>query len=121
MSVSSISETAAAATARLNDTLQADTDCTTLLTKSSVFKHSSVFEISEEKANYLAGAQPRLTTVPVANGVPASKLVIGKATIPSNAANGYISPSSLGTCVQQAKARGWTAGRLGVRTRNDNC
>ncbi|KAH9940901.1 glycoside hydrolase family 18 protein [Epithele typhae] len=45
-----------------------------------------------------------------ANGVPMEKLVIGKPATTGDANNGYIAPSTLATCVQQAKNKGWTGG-----------
>ncbi|VDB91374.1 unnamed protein product [Peniophora sp. CBMAI 1063] len=69
------------------------TDCTGLLTTSGgQYPGSSVFEIS-------------------ANGVSLDKLVIGKPAVAADATSGgYIDPSTLATCVSQAKAQGWNAG-----------
>ena len=69
------------------------TDCTGLLTTSGgSYPGSSVFEIS-------------------ANGVNVDKLVIGKPAIAADApSGGYIDPSTLATCVSQAKSQGWNAG-----------
>ncbi|KAM0750798.1 glycoside hydrolase [Meredithblackwellia eburnea MCA 4105] len=69
------------------------TDCSTLLTKSNAFPHSSLFEI-------------------IANGVSKHKLIIGKPAIAADAVNGFITPSQLGTCVSQARAQGWDAGLM---------
>jgi len=43
-----------------------------------------------------------------ANGVPLSKLVIGKPAIPSDADSGVMSTSLLADCLRQAKQRGWS-------------
>ncbi|KAH9479370.1 hypothetical protein JR316_0007960 [Psilocybe cubensis] len=68
------------------------TTCTGLLTaSSSTWPQSSLFQIS-------------------ANGVPLSKLVIGKPALTSDASNGFMSTSTLASCVSQAKAKGWSAG-----------
>ena len=45
-----------------------------------------------------------------ANGVPLNKLVIGKPGAVTDANNGFIDPATLGTCIDQAKAKGWSAG-----------
>ena len=47
-----------------------------------------------------------------ANGFELNKLVIGKPGGPSDAnkGDGFIDPATLGTCVDQAKAKGWNAG-----------
>jgi chitinase len=76
------------------------TTCATLLTTSGgSFPGSSVFEIA-------------------ANGVPLSKLVIGK---PANSGDGpsggYVDPATLATCVSQAKASGWNAGVMAWEVR----
>ncbi|KAI0749845.1 glycoside hydrolase superfamily [Daedaleopsis nitida] len=67
------------------------TDCEGLLnTSGGTFPGSSVFEIA-------------------ANGVDLNKLVIGKPA-PGDATNGIMDPALLGTCVDQATAKGWKAG-----------
>lgn len=43
-----------------------------------------------------------------ASGVPLSKLVIGKPANTADASNGYISTSTLASCVSQAKNQGWS-------------
>jgi chitinase len=43
-----------------------------------------------------------------ANGVPLSKIVIGKPANTADANNGYIDPTTLAGCVSQAKAQGWS-------------
>lgn len=45
-----------------------------------------------------------------AAGVPLEKIVIGKPINSGAAANGYMDPSTLNDCVNQAKANGWNAG-----------
>ncbi|GLB41933.1 putative glycosyl hydrolase 18 family protein [Lyophyllum shimeji] len=68
------------------------TDCNGLLTaSSSTWPQSAVFQIG-------------------ANGVPFSKIVIGKPATTSDANNGYMSTSTLATCLQQAKNQGWNGG-----------
>ncbi|VDC02895.1 unnamed protein product, partial [Peniophora sp. CBMAI 1063] len=69
------------------------TDCTGLLTASGgQYPGSSIFEIS-------------------ANGVPLSKLVIGKpATAADAPSGGYMAPSTLATCVATAAGKGWNGG-----------
>jgi chitinase len=68
------------------------TTCSGLLTtSSSTWPQSALFQIA-------------------ANGVPLSKLVIGKPATASDASNGYMSTSTLATCVEQAKNQGWNAG-----------
>ncbi|KAM5537760.1 hypothetical protein V8D89_008528 [Ganoderma adspersum] len=67
-------------------------DCTGLLTSSGGgFPGSSLFEIPK-------------------NGFPLNKLVIGKPATAADASNGYMDPATLGSCVKQAKAKGWNAG-----------
>ncbi|KAI0334540.1 chitinase [Cubamyces sp. BRFM 1775] len=46
------------------------------------------------------------------NGFELNKLVIGKPGAPQNANNGdgFIDPTTLGTCIDQAAAKGWNAG-----------
>ena len=67
-------------------------DCTGLLTKSGgAFPGSSLFEIPK-------------------NGIPLNKLVIGKPATAADASNGFMDPATLGSCVKQAKAKGWNAG-----------
>ncbi|KAG6372750.1 glycoside hydrolase family 18 protein [Boletus reticuloceps] len=68
------------------------TTCAGLLTaSSSVWPETALFQIS-------------------ANGVSLDKLVIGKPGTSADASNGYIDPSTLGTCVAQAASMGWDAG-----------
>ncbi|KAI8974523.1 glycoside hydrolase [Trametes punicea] len=68
------------------------TDCNGLLnTSGGVFPGSSLFEIAN-------------------NGVSLNKLVIGKPGSAADATNGFIDPVTLGTCVNQARIKGWSAG-----------
>ncbi|EIM90755.1 glycoside hydrolase [Stereum hirsutum FP-91666 SS1] len=68
------------------------TTCSGLLTtSSSTWPETALFQI-------------------VANGVESDKLVIGKPATTADASNGYIDPSTLATCVSQAKSSGWDAG-----------
>ncbi|KAJ3560713.1 hypothetical protein NP233_g10657 [Leucocoprinus birnbaumii] len=68
------------------------TDCNGLLTTSSnTWPQSALFQIA-------------------ASGVPLSKLVIGKPATAGDASNGFMSTSTLASCAQQAKNRGWSAG-----------
>ncbi|KAG6919515.1 hypothetical protein DXG01_005105 [Tephrocybe rancida] len=70
------------------------TTCSGLLTTSSgTWPKSSVFEI-------------------VASGVPQSKIVIGKPATASDASNGFMSTSTLASCLQTAKSKGWTGGAM---------
>ena len=67
-------------------------DCAGLLTSSGgAFPGSSLFEIPK-------------------NGIPLNKLVIGKPATAADASNGFMDPATLGSCVKQAKAKGWNAG-----------
>ncbi|KAF8310209.1 glycoside hydrolase [Clavulina sp. PMI_390] len=69
------------------------TTCSGLLTaSSSSWPKSSVFEINSNV------------------GVPLNKIVIGKPGTTADANNGYIDPSTLAGCVEQAQSSGWTAG-----------
>ncbi|KAF8435382.1 glycoside hydrolase family 18 protein [Boletus edulis BED1] len=45
-----------------------------------------------------------------ANGVSLNKLVIGKPGTAGDASNGYMSTSTLASCVAQARSNGWNAG-----------
>lgn len=66
------------------------TTCANLLTTSSnTWPQTALFQIA-------------------ANGVPLSKLVIGKPATASDANNGFMSTSTLASCLQQAKAKGWS-------------
>ena len=68
------------------------TTCSGLLTtSSSTWPKSALFQIS-------------------ASGISMNKLVIGKPGTAADATNGFIDPATLGTCVDQAKAKGWSAG-----------
>ncbi|KAF8521730.1 glycoside hydrolase [Hysterangium stoloniferum] len=70
------------------------TTCPGLLTNSSnTWPQSALFEIA-------------------ANGVPLNKLVIGKPGYSGDASNGYMSPSILAGCMQQAHAKGWNGGAM---------
>ncbi|KAG5641908.1 hypothetical protein DXG03_003975 [Asterophora parasitica] len=65
------------------------TTCANLLTTSSnTWPQSAVFQIAN-------------------NGVPLSKIVIGKPASTGDANNGFVSSSTLATCLQQAKNQGW--------------
>ncbi|KAI0820329.1 glycoside hydrolase [Trametes gibbosa] len=67
-------------------------DCDGLLnTAGAPFTGSALFEIA-------------------ANGVELNKLVIGKPGSAADANDGFIDPATLGTCIDQAKAKGWSAG-----------
>ncbi|PSR90582.1 hypothetical protein PHLCEN_2v4875 [Hermanssonia centrifuga] len=68
------------------------TTCSGLLTaSSSTWPQTALFQIA-------------------ASGVPSSKLVIGKPATSSDATNGYMSTSTLASCVSQAKSQGWNGG-----------
>ncbi|KAG6833011.1 hypothetical protein H0H87_012597 [Tephrocybe sp. NHM501043] len=70
------------------------TTCNGLLTASSgTWPESAVFQI-------------------VANGVPRSKIVIGKPATASEASNGFMDTSTLASCLQTAKAQGWNGGAM---------
>ncbi|THH07633.1 hypothetical protein EW145_g3238 [Phellinidium pouzarii] len=70
------------------------TTCSGLLTaSSSTWPESALFQIA-------------------ASGVSLDKLVIGKPATASDASNGFISPSTLATCLSQAKSQGWDAGAM---------
>jgi len=70
------------------------TTCTGLLTtSSSTWPQSALFQIA-------------------ASGIPLSKLVIGKPATSSDASNGYMSPSTLATCLETAKNQGWNGGAM---------
>ena len=67
-------------------------DCEGLLnTSGGAFPGSSLFEIPK-------------------NGIPLNKLVIGKPATAADASNGYMDAATLGSCVKQAKAKGWNGG-----------
>ena len=44
------------------------------------------------------------------NGIPLDMLVIGKPATAADASNGFMDPATLGTCVKEAKAKGWNGG-----------
>ncbi|KXN87412.1 hypothetical protein AN958_08843 [Leucoagaricus sp. SymC.cos] len=68
------------------------TTCGNLLTtSSSTWPQSALFQIA-------------------ASGVPLDKLVIGKPATAGDAGSGFISTSTLASCVQQAKNKGWNGG-----------
>ncbi|KAJ7765495.1 glycoside hydrolase family 18 protein [Mycena maculata] len=70
------------------------TTCAGLLTESSsTWPETALFQIA-------------------ASGVPLDKLVIGKPGTSSEASNGFMSASTLATCLQTAKAQGWDAGAM---------
>ena len=46
------------------------------------------------------------------SGFDLNKLVIGKPGAVTDANNGFIDPATLGTCIDQAKAKGWNAGLM---------
>jgi chitinase len=75
-----------------NQGASAYTSCETIFTKSGgAWPETSVFEMNK-------------------NGVPLSKIVVGKPAGPSDATNGYVAPASLGKCVKAAVAKGWKGG-----------
>ena len=68
------------------------TDCEGLLTKSgSSFPNTAVMQLADA-------------------GVDLNKIVIGKPGIASDASDGFISTTTLASCVKQAQAKGWNAG-----------
>ncbi|RDB20908.1 Endochitinase 4 [Hypsizygus marmoreus] len=68
--------------------------CANLLTtSSSSWPKSAVFQIA-------------------ASGIPLSKIVIGKPATASDASNGFMSTSTLASCLQQAKNQGWNGGAM---------
>ncbi|KAF8346881.1 glycoside hydrolase family 18 protein [Amanita rubescens] len=68
------------------------TTCSGLLTQSSsVHPNSALFQIS-------------------ANGIPLSKLVIGKPATSQLTYSGYMDTSTLASCLEQAKNQGWDGG-----------
>ncbi|TDL19770.1 glycoside hydrolase family 18 protein [Rickenella mellea] len=70
------------------------TTCNKLLTSSSnTWPQTAVFQIA-------------------ASGIPMSKIVIGKPANSGDADNGYMPTSTLATCLQTAKAQGWTGGAM---------
>ncbi|KAJ6581492.1 glycoside hydrolase [Mycena capillaripes] len=70
------------------------TTCANLLTTSSnTWPKTALFQIA-------------------ASGVPLSKLVIGKPATTNAASNGFMSTSTLATCLSQAKSQGWNAGAM---------
>ncbi|KAI9205140.1 glycoside hydrolase superfamily, partial [Polychytrium aggregatum] len=78
-------------------------DCTSLLNKSQApFIGTSVFEI-------------------IAKGVPSEKVVIGKPITQADVVNtGFMSASTLASCISQAKATGkWNAGFFGWQITHD--
>jgi hypothetical protein len=62
--------------------------CDGLLNKANQYPGSAVFEIA-------------------ASGVAMEKLVIGKPATPASARD-FMDPSTFATCLQQAKAKGWS-------------
>ena len=44
------------------------------------------------------------------NGIPLDMLVIGKPATAADASNGFMDPATLGTCVKEAKGKGWNGG-----------
>jgi len=70
------------------------TTCANLLTTSSnTWPKTALFQIA-------------------ASGVPLSKLVIGKPGTTNAASNGFMSTSTLASCLAQAKSQGWNAGAM---------
>ncbi|KAJ7334138.1 glycoside hydrolase family 18 protein [Mycena albidolilacea] len=70
------------------------TTCANLLTTSSnTWPRTALFQIA-------------------ASGVPLSKLVIGKPGTTGAADNGFMSTSTLASCLAQAKSQGWNAGAM---------
>ncbi|KAG6868953.1 hypothetical protein C0993_007167 [Termitomyces sp. T159_Od127] len=66
------------------------TTCSGLLTTSSdTWPQSALFQIAR-------------------NGVPLSKLVIGKPATKSDASNGFMPTTTLASCLETAKAQGWS-------------
>ncbi|KAI8608464.1 glycoside hydrolase superfamily [Chytriomyces sp. MP71] len=76
--------------------------CDTLLnTSNGFFTNTALFQIA-------------------ASGVPLSKLVIGKPVTQAGATNtGYVTPSTLASCVSQARQKGWDAGVFGFQQNED--
>ena len=77
-------------------------DCAGLIdTAGAPFTGSALFEIAN-------------------NGVDLNKLVIGKPGGASDATNGFIDPATLGTCIDQAVAKGWKGGIMSFQFPNAN-
>ncbi|KAF9266947.1 glycoside hydrolase [Marasmius fiardii PR-910] len=63
--------------------------------------------------NTSSGTWPQTALFQIAaNGVPLSKLVIGKPATTGDASNGYMDPNTLATCLQTAKSKGWNGGAM---------
>ena len=43
-------------------------------------------------------------------GIPQQKIVAGRPATPADANNGYMPPSTVAQCLQQAKGKGWSGG-----------
>ncbi|KAK0467057.1 glycoside hydrolase family 18 protein [Desarmillaria tabescens] len=70
------------------------TTCTGLLTtSSSTWPKTALFQIAN-------------------SGVPLNKLVIGKPATASDASSGYMTTSTLASCLQTARNQGWNAGAM---------
>ena len=72
-------------------------DCNGLLNQSEhPYEGSALFQIAQ-------------------NGFDLNKLVIGKPGTTADAGLGFIDPTTLGTCIDQAAQKGWKAGIMGFQ------
>ena len=75
------------------------------------FYNQGLYTTCDSLINTSGGAFPGTALLEIPkNGIPLDMLVIGKPATAADASNGFIDPATLGTCVKDAKAKGWNAG-----------
>ena len=75
------------------------------------FYNQGLYTTCDSLINTSGGAFPGTALLEIPkNGIPLDMLVIGKPATAADASNGFMDPATLGTCVKQAKAKGWNGG-----------
>ena len=75
------------------------------------FYNQGLYTTCDGLINASGGAFPGTALLEIPkSGIPLDMLVIGKPATAADATNGFMDPATLGTCVKQAKAKGWNGG-----------
>ena len=75
------------------------------------FYNQGLYTTCDSLINTSGGAFPGTALLEIPkNGIPLDMLVIGKPATAADASNGFMDPATLGTCVKEAKGKGWNAG-----------
>ncbi|PIL32409.1 hypothetical protein GSI_05655 [Ganoderma sinense ZZ0214-1] len=75
------------------------------------FYNQGLYTTCDGLINTSGGAFPGTALLEIPkNGIPLDMLVIGKPATAADASNGFMDPATLGTCVKEAKSKGWNGG-----------